>query len=75
MTFREKPIIIAPIQNAKAMKRRVRPSQLPQRVPVAEKGRRLDRRKMASEPRTDGGRHPHPDAADPGCDGVRPLKR
>ena len=40
------------------MKRRVRPSQLPQRVPVAEKGRRLDRRKMASEPRTDGSTSP-----------------
>ena len=58
MTTGEKKVIIAPIQKPKAVKRRVSPSQIHQRVPAAEKGRRLDRLKMASEPRTDGGASP-----------------
>jgi hypothetical protein len=58
LTFREKKVIIAPIQKSKAVKRRVEPSQIPQRVPAAEKGRKLDRLKMASEPRTDGSTSP-----------------
>ncbi len=73
LTFRKSRAIIAPIAT-KAVKRRVRPSRSPQRVPAAEKGRIPDWRNMVSELRTDGSA-PFIRAAGLDCDGVRPLKR